>query len=119
MPTPRVFLIRHGETEWSLAELHTGSTDLPLTENGENQVIKTRKALVGEGKLIVPRNLAHVCGLEPHCVYAVMLTVEKLCLSPSQSSPDTEIVGPRRRGARGSDCLLSTLPAVPIFAARW
>ncbi|CAF9912537.1 MAG: hypothetical protein HETSPECPRED_000965 [Heterodermia speciosa] len=58
--TPRVFIIRHGETEWSLNGRHTGTTELPLTANGESRIRATGKALVGDDRLIVPGHLAHI-----------------------------------------------------------
>src|SRR6202163_630736 len=32
---PKVYLVRHGETVWTISGQHTGHSDMPLTEQGE------------------------------------------------------------------------------------
>lgn len=48
-----LWLIRHGETEWSLSGRHTGTTDIPITPEGELQA----RAI---GHLLAKRRFDHV-----------------------------------------------------------
>ena len=45
---PNLWLIRHGETEWSLSGQHTGRTDLPLTAAGETRAAALGRYLAGQ-----------------------------------------------------------------------
>ena len=42
-----MYLARHGETAWSLSGRHTGRTDIPLTERGEDNARRLRGRLEG------------------------------------------------------------------------
>lgn len=46
-PLREIWLVRHGETEWSRSGQHTGRTDLPLTAVGERQAQELWRRLAG------------------------------------------------------------------------
>lgn len=71
-PPGKLVLLRHGETEWSRTGKHTGLTDIPLTERGEELarraggLIKDYDfSLVLSSPLQRARNTAELAGLNP------------------------------------------------------
>lgn len=52
-PEQKVYLLRHGETEWSLNGRHTGVTDIPLTENGRKLARQLQPILAREKFVMV------------------------------------------------------------------
>src|SRR5690348_8951384 len=54
---PDLVLVRPGETEWSRSGRHTGRTDLPLTEVGEEQARSLRRLVSGQSFALVLSSL--------------------------------------------------------------
>jgi len=44
---PKVYLVRHGETAWSLSRQYTGRADIPLTARGEQDAVELGAHLKG------------------------------------------------------------------------
>ncbi|KAL0929419.1 phosphoglycerate mutase [Colletotrichum truncatum] len=79
--TPRVVVMRHGETEWAAKGYFTGKTEIDLTPNGVKQVESTASLIVGAGKLLEPSRLAHII-VSPR--KRTQRTLDLLALSPSE-----------------------------------
>ena len=68
----QLYLIRHGETAWSLSGQHTGRTNIPLTAHGEDQarrlapwLAQIRFDSVLTSPLLRARQTCELAGLEP------------------------------------------------------
>lgn len=77
----KLYLIRHGQTEWSLSGQYTGSTDLPLTSAGKAAARKVGKRLKGisfSNVFVSPLKRAQktcaLASLKPSAVVEPMLT---------------------------------------------
>ncbi len=53
MAGPEIVLARHGETEWSQSGQHTGTTDIPLTDEGRRQAELLGRQLRGREFAVV------------------------------------------------------------------
>src|SRR4051794_1115615 len=67
-----LWLIRHGETEWSLSGAHTGRTDIPLTATGRVHAAGIGRYLAGHAFALVlvsplarARETCRLAGLDP------------------------------------------------------
>lgn len=76
MPRPEVVLVRHGQTEWSVALRHTGRTDVPLDDEGRRQARALAVLLAGrrfERVLVSPlRRAVETCELAGYGDVAVL-----------------------------------------------
>lgn len=62
----RIFLIRHGDTDWVTGGKHASHTEVPLSKQGEAETELIRERLFGEKELVDPMNVAKMYSLPLH-----------------------------------------------------
>lgn len=74
-PSPELWLLRHGATEWARSGRHTGRTDLPLLPDGEEEARRLAPLLAAQrfdAVLVSPlqraRRTCELAGLGEHAV---------------------------------------------------
>lgn len=56
----RIFLVRHGDTDWITGGKLASRTEVPLSKQGETETELIRDRIIGENKLIDPLNVARM-----------------------------------------------------------
>ena len=71
-----IWLVRHGETEWSANGKHTSSTDIPLTEHGRQRAVELKEFFAGkvfDAVFVSPRDRAReTCAIAGYGAVAVV-----------------------------------------------
>jgi broad specificity phosphatase PhoE len=102
----KIYLVRHGQTTWSLSGQHTGATDIPLTAHGEEEARRLRPRLD-------PIPFTHVFS-SPRA--RALRTCELACAAmPTEVEPDlAEWNYGEYEGLRGAE-ILARKPGWDIF----
>lgn len=94
---PELWLIRHGETEWSRSGQHTSRTDLPLTPAGEESAKELQKKLAGvefSAVYVSPalraRETCRLAGLAEHAVVEPNLREWDYGVYEGRTTPDIQ-----------------------------
>ena len=101
-----IFLIRHGETAWSLSGQHTSRTDLPLTEEGRRRAAALKKKLSGREFALVlssPMRRAAETSQPRRLSSRRWIPISTNgTTAPTKGSPPARSTRPRRSGPSGT-----------------